>query len=50
MQEMQVRCDQVQSELDQANSGTKFLLERADVLRSQRYVSYPANKCPANTA
>lgn len=36
MQEMQVRCDQVQSELDQANSGTKFLLERADVLRSQR--------------
>nr|KIR44060.1 hypothetical protein I312_06740 [Cryptococcus bacillisporus CA1280] len=36
MQEMQVRCDQVQSELDQASSGTKFLLERADVLRSQR--------------
>ena len=38
MQEMQVRCDQVQSELDQANSGTKYLLERADGLRSQRSV------------
>ncbi|ORY21431.1 putative intra-golgi transport-related protein [Naematelia encephala] len=36
MQEMQVRCDQVQAELDQANSGTKYLLERADGLRSQR--------------
>ncbi|WVO14670.1 hypothetical protein L204_102307 [Cryptococcus depauperatus] len=36
MQEMQLRCDQVQKELDQANSGTKFLLERADGLRSQR--------------
>ncbi|WVF66103.1 hypothetical protein IAT40_000842 [Kwoniella sp. CBS 6097] len=36
MREMQVRCDQVQSELDQANSGTKYLLERADGLRSQR--------------
>ncbi|WWD09169.1 hypothetical protein V865_007291 [Kwoniella europaea PYCC6329] len=36
MKEMQVRCDQVQSELDQANSGTKYLLERADGLRSQR--------------
>ena len=36
MQEMQIRCDQVQAELDQANSGTKYLLERADGLRSQR--------------
>ncbi|WVQ77320.1 hypothetical protein IAR50_007004 [Cryptococcus sp. DSM 104548] len=36
MQEMQIRCDQVQSELDQANSGTKYLLERADGLRAQR--------------
>ncbi|WWC86032.1 uncharacterized protein L201_000903 [Kwoniella dendrophila CBS 6074] len=36
MREMQVRCDQVQNELDQANSGTKYLLERADGLRSQR--------------
>ncbi|OCF45140.1 hypothetical protein I317_00942 [Kwoniella heveanensis CBS 569] len=36
MREMQVRCDQVQAELDQANSGTKYLLERADGLRSQR--------------
>ncbi|KAK8861721.1 hypothetical protein IAR55_002544 [Kwoniella newhampshirensis] len=36
MMEMQVRCDQVQAELDQANSGTKYLLERADGLRSQR--------------
>lgn len=35
---MQVRCDQVQSELDQANSGTKYLLERADGLQSQRFV------------
>lgn len=38
MQEMQIRCDQVQAELDQANSGTKYLLERADGLRSQRFV------------
>jgi hypothetical protein len=38
MQEMQIRCDQVQAELDQANSGTKYLLERADGLRSQRSV------------
>ncbi|RSH94849.1 Golgi transport complex subunit 6 [Saitozyma podzolica] len=36
MREMQVRCDQVQAELDQANSGTKYLLERADGLRNQR--------------
>ena len=36
MQEMQVRCDQIQSELDQANSGTEYLLERAGGLRSQR--------------
>lgn len=36
MLEMQSRCDQVQAELDQANSGTKYLLERADGLRSQR--------------
>lgn len=36
MLEMQARCDAVQGELDQANSGTKFLLERADGLRSQR--------------
>lgn len=36
MLEMQSRCDAVQAELDQANSGTKFLLERADGLRSQR--------------
>ncbi|WVR03673.1 hypothetical protein IAU60_000668 [Kwoniella sp. DSM 27419] len=36
MREMQVRCDQVQAELDQANNGTKYLLERADGLRSQR--------------
>lgn len=36
MLDMQSRCDQVQAELDQANSGTKYLLERADGLRSQR--------------
>ncbi|EIW66514.1 hypothetical protein TREMEDRAFT_34802 [Tremella mesenterica DSM 1558] len=36
MLEMQLRCDQVQAELDQANSGTKHLLERADGLRAQR--------------
>ncbi|KAK4686174.1 conserved oligomeric Golgi complex subunit 6, partial [Tremellales sp. Uapishka_1] len=36
MRDMQVRCDQVQSELDLANNGTKYLLERADGLRSQR--------------
>lgn len=41
MQEMQIRCDQVQAELDQANSGTKYLLERADGLRSQRSVITP---------
>lgn len=39
MLEMQSRCDQVQAELDQANSGTKYLLERADGLRSQRWVA-----------
>jgi hypothetical protein len=38
MQEMQVRCDQVQAELDHANNGTRYLLERADGLRAQRYV------------
>ncbi|BEI79779.1 hypothetical protein CcaverHIS002_0103080 [Cutaneotrichosporon cavernicola] len=36
MLDMQSRCDAVQAELDQANSGTKYLLERADGLRSQR--------------
>ncbi|ORX35318.1 putative intra-golgi transport-related protein [Kockovaella imperatae] len=36
MEDMQIRCDQVQAELDQANSGTKYLLERADGLRTQR--------------
>lgn len=36
MLDMESRCDQVQAELDQANSGTKYLLERADGLRSQR--------------
>ena len=41
MQEMQIRCDQVQAELDQANSGTKYLLERADGLRSQRSAIAP---------
>ena len=39
MKDMQVRCDQVQTELDQANGGTRYLLERADGLRSQRFVS-----------
>ena len=38
MLDMQLRCDQVQAELDQANSGTKNLLERADGLRQQRRV------------
>ena len=41
MEEMQVRCDQVQAELDQANKGTRHLLERADGLRVQRCVSHP---------
>jgi len=36
MRDMQVRCDQIQAELDHANSGTKHLLERADGLQSQR--------------
>ena len=36
MEEMQLRCDQVQAELDQANKGTRHLLERADGLRVQR--------------
>jgi len=44
MQEMQIRCDQVQAELDQANSGTKYLLERADGLRSQRSLHYRHNE------
>jgi hypothetical protein len=38
MLEMQARCDQVEAELEQANSGTKYLLERAEGLRAQRYV------------
>lgn len=47
MQEMQIRADQVQVELDQANSGTKFLLERADGLRQQRCasISYSSECC-----
>lgn len=40
MLEMQSRCDQVEAELETANSGTKYLLERAEGLRAQRYVSY----------
>ncbi|KAL7409891.1 oligomeric Golgi complex subunit 6 [Mrakia frigida] len=36
MQEMHTRCDDVQSKLEEANSGTKFLLERAEGLRNQR--------------
>ena len=36
MQDMQSRCDQVQTQLEQANSGTRHLLERADVLVSQK--------------
>jgi hypothetical protein len=39
MQEMQSRCDQVQMQLEQANSGTKHLLERAEVLGSHKYVT-----------
>jgi hypothetical protein len=41
MLEMQSRCDQVEAELEQANSGTNHLLERAEGLRAQRYVSIP---------
>ena len=36
MKDMQIRCDQVQAELDQANRGTEHLLERADGLNEQR--------------
>jgi hypothetical protein len=43
MEEMKVRCDQVQNELDTANGGTRWLLERADGLRSQRSVSSHAS-------
>ncbi|GAA5872099.1 hypothetical protein JCM16303_000978 [Sporobolomyces ruberrimus] len=33
---MHVCCDEVQSELDKANKGTRYLLEHAEGLRSQR--------------
>ncbi|GAA5926667.1 Golgi transport complex subunit COG6 [Sporobolomyces koalae] len=33
---MHVCCDEVQSELDKANKGTRYLLEHADGLRQQR--------------
>jgi len=39
MQEMHTRCDDVQAKLEEANSGTKFLLERAEGLRNQRSVA-----------
>lgn len=36
---MHVCCDEVQSELDRANKGTRYLLEHAEGLRQQRFVS-----------
>lgn len=36
LDEMNVCCDEVQAELDRANSGTKYLLEHAQGLREQR--------------
>lgn len=36
---MHTRCDDVQSKLEGANSGTKYLLSRAEGLRNQRWVS-----------
>jgi len=35
---MHVCCDEVQSELDRANKGTRYLLEHAEGLRQQRFV------------
>lgn len=49
MQEMHTRCDDVQSKLEQANSGTKYLLERAEGLRNQRSahaLAHARRKCP----
>lgn len=36
---MHVCCDQVQGELEKANVGTRYLLEHAEGLRAQRFVS-----------
>ncbi|CEQ42063.1 SPOSA6832_03834, partial [Sporobolomyces salmonicolor] len=40
---MHVCCDEVQTELDKANQGTRYLLEHAEGLRQQRFVVPPAS-------
>jgi hypothetical protein len=46
---MNVCCDEVQAELDRANSGTKYLLEHAQGLREQRSAD-PRSVCGATRA
>lgn len=36
LDEIHVCCDQVQTQLEQANTGTRYLLEHAEGLRQQR--------------